>query len=33
VGWIGSFFGHGRSRLFLVTGSTIMVVLWGVVSL
>jgi hypothetical protein len=29
VGWVGSFFGHGRSRLFLVIGSTNVAVLWG----
>jgi hypothetical protein len=29
VAWIGSFFGRGRSRLALVVGSTLMIVLWG----
>jgi hypothetical protein len=30
VGWLGSFFGRGRSRLLLVIGSTMIGVLWGV---
>jgi hypothetical protein len=31
VGWLGSFFGRGRSRILLVIGSTVIVTLWGIV--